>query len=180
MTRFQTIQLILQSIPAIAVLVTLLFTFRQLRLNTATYRDLHEWNRRKAAYDAVQQYRDFAENAQAVGKAFETSRNFDSIPLERVKQILDADPTLQVHLHRYLNYFEELANGIRHGILDEDVVRSSLQRVMIINESRFRYYTEHLRRNGRPRAYCELEELVERWQKEANQAASRRRTGVGA
>jgi hypothetical protein len=180
MTNFQIAQLSLQAVSVLGVLATFVFALRTLRLNVAAYRDLHDWNRRKAAHDAVGKYRDFADDGRKIGETFSSAGGFDPLPLEAVKDKIHADPTLRISIHKLFNFYEELASGVRYAVFDEGIVRDSLQTAMMQSFVRFTPYIEHLRHNGRPRAYREYELLVKRWQDEANVSPERRPTGANA
>ena len=51
----------LQGLTLVVAGIGLVFAICQLRLLTTTYNDFHEWNRRKAAQDAIEKYTDIQE-----------------------------------------------------------------------------------------------------------------------
>jgi len=178
MTTFQIAQITLQSISAIGLIVTLLLAVRTLRLNVAAYRDSHDWNRRKAAHDAVAKYRDFAEDSKKLSETFSFRDGYDPITVDTVKDKVKADPPLRINVHRLLNFFEELATGIKHGVFDEEVVKSSLQTTISQSYTRFSLYVDHLRHNGRPRAFVECQAMVDRWRADSLSQPARSPTGA--
>lgn len=176
MTTFQTVQLSLQAVSACAVVIALTFTARQIRLLAANYRDLHEWNRRKAAQDASEKWGDFAEDAIRLSEAFHFDKHHHVANLETIVELFGANKTLEASLHRILNYLETLAIGVRNGVFDEEIIKFGFRLIMPRTLRRYGPYVDH-RRDKVGQVWIELSELVQRWEKDENTRSARTLTG---
>jgi hypothetical protein len=95
-----------------------IYTTRQLKLLRITYRDLHDWNRRKAAQDAIDNMQGIADDTPLLDDKFKIMERNDPIPLVQIRQECEADSHVRTVLHRRLNYFESLAVGVNQAVLD--------------------------------------------------------------
>ena len=177
------IRTIAQVCQLVVVAIGLALTVNQIRILSAQYRDLHEWNRRKAAQDAVLSFLDLAENNKLINQAFDYPQKNDPFPVERVQEECEKMPELRVALHSLLNYFESVAWGIRHRVYDEDLVRDSMASAMNLTCYRFGPYIEHKANHGQSDAWSETRACVAKWKREIEARATqlvRNPTGNGA
>ena len=142
----------------------LYLTVRQLVLLTRSYRDLHDWNRRKAAQDAVKHFiMSQKDNIIILDDAFSIMSSKDPIPLETVQKKCKESPAVRSALHSRLNYFEHLAIGVREGVLDESVIRRAFEPMFKRSVRQFKPYIEHRRATGSRNAFMDLEALITEW-----------------
>ena len=165
------------------VAVGLVLTINQIRIFSAQYRDLHEWNRRKAAQDAVQAFLNLAESNKLINQAFDYMQKNDPYAIERVNEECERTPELRVALTSLLNYFEMIAWGVRHSVYDEDLIRDSMASAMTLTCHRFGPYIAHKANHGQPDAWSEARACVAKWKREVEARATqlvRNPTGNGA
>lgn len=157
-------RLLLQAVSTVAVVIALLFTARQIRIASSTYHDLHEWNRRKAAQDAISEYRLLSEDVVLLDRAFKTLSASKPLSLQQILEAFEADARVRVSVHKLLNYFENLANGIRHHVLNEQIIKSYFRTNMAMYFREFEAYIRYERGSGFARVWLELEETIRRWE----------------
>ncbi len=173
----ETTKVILQTVALFAVLVGLL----QLRLLRLSYVDLHDWNRRKAAQDAVDSVEHIAADTPLLDCKFQTMGKHDPIPLQKILDACESTVEVQTAIHRRLNWFESLAGGVKQGVFDEEVIRDAYERVFRNTYSQFSEYIRHRRNSDSYDAWSEFGHVIERWDQE-NKANNppRKATGVGS
>jgi len=121
-------------------------TTGQLDLLKKSYVDQHEWNRRKAAQDAIENtQKSIGEDAPLLNDKFQIMTSYDTIPLQRIRDECDADPKVRMAIHRRLNTFETLALGVQLGVYDEDVLKAAYKEVFRRTLNRFTEYINHRR-----------------------------------
>jgi hypothetical protein len=164
MTSHQILQLLLQFFTLGAVISGLVYSGYQLKLLRRQYHDLHEWNRRKAAQDAIDFFVNLAEGNKLINEVFNFLESNDPISLVRVQDECTKHAELRSAIHRLLNFLEGLAIGTRHAVLDESLIRDAFIGVMDIVLLQFSEYIQHRRRHSRSDAWEELETTVKHWQ----------------
>jgi hypothetical protein len=178
MSNVQLAQLVVQCVSALMVLLGLLFTSRQLRLLRKTYVDLHDWNRRKAAQDASHEWQGYADDAVLLENTFHFREKQGVVDLAALLATFSTDTKAQASLHRILNYFEAIANGTRNGVFDEPIIRDAFCGVFDLHAQRFGAYIDHRRSHGAPKAWIEMEDLSQKWQREDRSRVARASTGA--
>jgi len=169
--------MLLQCVTTVAVVVGLILTLRQIRLLRISYRDLHDWNRRKAAHDAASAWAQFAEDTAKLESCFHFSDGIDAVSLEDTKTAFARDPLAQASLHRKLNYLESVASGVNHRVLDDDVIRSAFFTVLRKNLHRFASYIAD-RREKSPELWVDVRDLAAKWDADDQHRRERDRTGT--
>lgn len=89
--------------------------------------------------------------------------NKHSIPIKKIKEAMEVDSQVIVHLSRLLNYYEAIAIGIENNIYDESLVKSTRRGAMVRTFISFEEYIGFDRREGNPMAYIKYEALVNKW-----------------
>ena len=169
----------LQGITLLIASLGVWLTVRQLGLLTASYRDLHEWNRRKAAYDALENFvKEVSPDIPLLEQHFKILTSNDEIPLNEIQKKIDGDPNLRGALHKRLNCFEALAVAVYEGVLDERVIKSSLEPAFKRAMSQFRAYINHRRANGYPTGWIILEQISDKWKQPEHRLPLRPLTGT--
>jgi len=170
----------LQIVTILVAVIGIGIAIHQLRLLYFTYRDLHDWNRRKAALDAVEKVvNELAEDTPLLEENFQIMVKSDEIPIEQVRQKCDTNPKVRTALHRRLNYLECLAIGVDQGVLDEMVIEKAFEPVYNRTVTQFKRYLEHRRNTGFADAWVILERLSLKWQDKKRSHAVRQPTGGG-
>ena len=142
------------------------YAAKQMRAN-------HDWNRRKAAQDATMLLTQLVPDIEVLDDALGHSTLRDPIPLERITTAIEENPRLLRALHRYLNYYEALARGVRQAIYDERIIKVTCRGIMRQNWVQFEQYIAHRRNSGSPKAWTELEDLLNKWQAEEHEEPMR-------
>ena len=179
MPTHDTIRTALQALQLVAFLGGFIFTIRHLRILSHQYRDLHDWNRRKASQDALDAWVEMAGTSNLINDAFNFLEHNDPLPLTLIQEKYGASPELRAAIHRLLNFFEGLAVGVKHGVYDEALIKTAFATVMEHVLFQFRDYTESRRRSGQSDSWLEAETLVSQWQAQSHPpAAPRPQTGA--
>jgi hypothetical protein len=161
-----TIKLILQAATLVTLVIGLWLTIRQLRLLKDSYVEQHDWNRRKAAQDAIESslLRISEDTALLEAKFKIRTGTPDPISLKEIQEECK-DPAVEEALRRRLNTLEGLAVGVNQGTLDEEIVKAGFESIFKRTHSFFKEYIEH-RRHYIARAYRDFEILYESWEPE--------------
>src|SRR5215472_8269951 len=164
----------LQGLTLVVAGIGLVFAICQLRLLTTTYNDFHEWNRRKAAQDAIEKYTDIQEYYPLLNAKSRIMEFFDPVSLDLIRKECEVDSSLRPTLHRVLNYFEALAVGCGQGVYDEQVVGNAFKAVFIRTLKQFEAYIGHRRSAGAIGAWSQFEQLAKKWRSEEEEKVERR------
>lgn len=176
----ESFKVILQIITILIAGVGISIAIYQLRLLRVTYCDFHDWNRRKAALEAVNKvFTAVAGDTPLLQDKFQILSSSDEIPLDRVRHECETDPKVRAALHRRLNFLEGLAIGIDQKVLDEMVVQKAFEPVCIKTVCQFKKYIEHRRNTGSQDAWKDLDDLCVKWQEAKTKSPKRLPTGVG-
>lgn len=167
----ETIKVILQAATLLSVIVGLGFTYRQLGLLKdqlslfgVSYEDVHDWNRRKAAQEAIDDMVPrLSTDTPLLDEKFKILTKHDRIPLDDISKEFGNDYLVRGALNRRLNYFESLAAGAHQGVFDEEVIKNSYQQLIKITLNQFSEYISHLRTNGYDEFCLDIEGMTERW-----------------
>lgn len=171
----ETTKVVLQAAALIVLLVGLLLTIRQIRLLRLSYVDLHDWNRRKAAQDAVDNVEHIAADTPLLDGKFQIMSKNDPIALKSILGACESTVEVQTAIHRRLNWFESLAGGVKQGVFDEEVIKDAYQRVFRSTHRQFSEYIDHRRNADSYDAWSEFGDMIERWDQEDKASASRRK-----
>jgi hypothetical protein len=164
-----TIRLSVQIATFAILLIGLWLTLRQLRLLRKSYVDQHEWNRRKAAQDAIENtQKAIGEDTFLLDAKFKIMTSYDTIPRTQILDECDADPKVRIAIHRRLNTFEILALGVKKGVYDEDVLKAAYKEVFRRTLNRFREYIEQRRNLETDLLWAQFEKLTQDWGQQAS------------
>lgn len=178
--NIETTKVILQAATLLAVILGLSLTIYQLHLFRMSYADLHDWNRRKAAQEAIDDMVPRITNdTPLLNRKFEILTKNDPIKLELIEKECSKDDDLRLAIHKRLNYFESLAAGVQQGVFDEEVIKNSYRHLFANTFSQFSEYINHTRSNGFREMWSDLEDMTERWKKEDEAKSPRATTGSG-
>ena len=160
----ETIKVLLQAATLITVLAGLGFTYWQVRLFRISHEDLHDWNRRQAAQEAIDEMVPRLSNdIPLIDEKFQILTNHDRIPLDTIIKECENGPAVRGALNRRLNYFESLAAGVHQGVFDEEVIKNAYQQLIKITLNQFSEYIDHLRGRGYSAFCLDIEGMTERW-----------------
>lgn len=180
LATIEIVKLSLQGLTLIAVVAGLFLTIRQLRILGQTYVDFHDWNRRKAAQEAIETVRTLAEDTPLLDEKFQIMTTNDTIPREQVTNACDESGAVRSALHKRLNHFEQIAIGVEQKVLDEQVIKSAYKTMFQRTIVQFKEYIVHRRNRGNRSAYLVMETLSNRWTAEEQRSQPREQTGRGA
>ena len=125
----------------------------------------HAWHRQIAAQEALAQY-STSVYLSRLAKEFnylEIGRSA-CVDLDLVEERFKAEPDLRQDLHALLNFYESLARGVIQGLYDEDVIKAARKGAMERAYTGFKCYIDARRKTGSPKAWLDLQVLIERWE----------------
>jgi hypothetical protein len=153
---------VLQALTLVAVIIGLYLTIRQLKLLTQTHVNNHDWNRRRAAVEAID-VSVLANDLPLLDEKFKIMSQGDPIPLDKIIQECNASAAVRAAVHRRLNYLEVLALGVIHRVFDEDIVKASQKTTFQRTVRQFGNYINHRRTAGMTGVWKDLEDVDDRW-----------------
>lgn len=138
---------------------------KALEYSAKTHNADHEWHRKIAAQEALAQY----SSSVALSSLEKHFRYLEigkkgCIEREVINKKLASVPDLRQDLHKLLNYYESLARGVHLGLYDDEVIRIGRRGSMERAFKAFECYILDRRESGSPRAWCEFEKLITKWQ----------------
>ncbi|MES2387819.1 MAG: DUF4760 domain-containing protein [Bacteroidota bacterium] len=155
----------LQLVTRIAVIVGLFFTARQIKNTIKIHKDNLNWNKRKAAQDAL-----LSNNQNDIVGKLRESIDYNNITnplsLEVINQKISEDREIQNSIQRLLDMYEAFSRGILQSIYDEEVIKNARKNSMIRAWNIFQVYIKDRREKINKSAWCEFESLVNRWKHE--------------
>ena len=175
MTNYEILSLIISSLGTLFVGISLIYIAKQVKVLIASHSDNHEWNRRIETQNAISKIRDI--NTDPLNDKFGYVNRREPIPLEEVNNAFSENPSLQLTLHKLLNYYEGLSNGVFLGTYDEDTIKANRKGAMEREFIRFKNYIQYRRDQGSPTAWSGYERLIEKWRREAILSTDKEKTG---
>ena len=175
MTDFEIYSLFITGISASFLGVSLILVAKQLRLIIASHNDNHEWNRRIESHKAIHRIGQL--DTDSLNHEFGYVNRRKPIPLKEIEKIFQEKPSVQLVLHKLLNIYEEISNGIFLGTYDEKTIKSIQKSPMEREIVRFREYIQQRRDEGSTRAWIAYERLVNEWKHEDLAVLERDKTG---
>ena len=123
------------------------------------------WNQQIAAQSALSEYGTSVELSLLQEKFdYLSIGQVGTIPLDKILNEIEADPNVRTDLHKLLNYYEKIARGVLQGLYDGEVVKAARRGAMTRALRGFASYVDHRREVGSPKAWCDLQTLVEEWE----------------
>lgn len=175
MSIYETLSLAVASISALFVGASLVYLARQIKLFIAVHADNHEWNRRVETQHALEIIREL--KTDSLNERFGYVNRKEPINLEEIKTAFKDDHSLQLLLHKLLNLYEGLANGIFLGTYDEPSIKANRKGPMEREIIRFKYYIEYRRHQTSKTAWVAYERLIKKWDDESLKGSDREPTG---
>ncbi len=175
MSLYEWLNLKITSISALCVAGSLFYLAQQIRLFIKAHQDNHDWNRRIETQHALNKVREL--NTDALNIEFGFTNRKSPIPLDEILAAFEKDIILQQHLHRLLNFYEGLANGIFSGIYDEKIIKVNRYSPMKKEFTRCQYYIDHRRKESNRTAWSGYERLMRKWEQDHTRSGDLEPTG---
>ena len=164
MSNYEIASLLILSISALFVGITLLFLSKQIKIFILAHADNHDWNRRIETQHALDNIREI--NTDSLNKKFGYVNRKNPIPVHEIVQAFEEDHALQLLLHKLLNFYEGLANGVFLGMYDEVSIKENRKGPMEREFIRFKLYIDHRRNESSQTAWIAYERLIKKWNEE--------------
>ena len=175
MSIYEIATLVVMTISAVFVGVSLIYLAKQIKLFVAAHADNHEWNRRIETQKALDNVREI--NTGALNEKFGYANRKDPIPLEDILSAFEENHTLQLLLNKLLNFYEGLANGVFMGIYDEASIKANRKGAMEREFIRCKNYIEYRRHQSSKTVWIAYERLIKKWDEELLKSEDRSQTG---
>lgn len=159
------------------MLLGLYLTLRQIRLLTDSYKDLHDWNRRKAAQDAADDVEHTTKDTPLLDETLEITTRRETIPLKTIQEEIEKNSELRRAINRRLNFYEGLAAGIHQRVFDEGVIRHAYENLFRRTHIQFKEYIDHRRNVGDKETWENFIKTTEKWNEKED--SPRAPTGSG-
>ncbi len=176
MVSYELAKLIISATSLIFIGATLIYTGRQIKLLIKSHADNHEWNRRIATQQALNELRKV--NVDDLNEKFGYINRHQPIPLAEVLAAFEENIALQMKCHQLLNYYEGTATAIFLGIYDELTVKISRKGAMERTFTNFKEYIEYRRNQTNNTVWIEYEKLINKWHSELRNRGEREPTGT--
>ncbi len=159
------VAILIQLVTVLLLGYTCLMAKRQVNAVYETLKANHEWNRRKAAQDALLQRPQRVSNSKLLDETFRyLDTTSDQFPLEVVKEACQKNPEVKRALHSFLNYYEGLARGVQQEVYDDEVVRIACRGIMKRTLERYRgYIADRRKMSPHKEAWTQMEKLCKKW-----------------
>ncbi len=175
MSTYEILSLVVSGISALFIGISLIYLAWQIKLFISAHADNHEWNRRIETQHAISKIREL--DTDLLNEKFGYVNRQEPIPLTEVQEAFHENPSLQLMLHKLLNHYEGLANGVFLGTYDEATIKANRKGTMEREFSRFKHYIQYRRDQGNKTAWCSFERLIKKWHEESISSLDREPTG---
>lgn len=175
MNNYEIASLCITSLSALFVGLSLIYLSKQIKLVISAHADNHEWNRRIETQNALDRIREV--DTSPLNERFQNANRKEPISLQEILGAFESDLSLQLILHKLLNYYEGLANGYYLGTYDEASIKANRRGPMEKELVLFKNYIEYRRRQSNPRAWIDYERLINKWHQETLGDNDREQTG---
>ncbi|WP_089727287.1 DUF4760 domain-containing protein [Candidatus Thiosymbion oneisti] len=165
MTNYEIANLSIMAASALFVSISLIYLSRQLKLFVAAHADNHKWNRCIETQRALGKTREI--NMDALNDRFGFVNRKDPIPPNEILDAFNDDYSLQLILHKLLNFYEGLAIGVFMGIYDVEVIKAHRRGAMERTFVNFKNYIEHRRNQISKTLWTAYERLIKKWEDES-------------
>lgn len=167
-------------ISLLLLIVSVLYTGRQLKLLRLTHADNHDWNRRKSAQDLTMELNNLLNDMEELHKKLKVINRVEPILLDEISVAISEDSSIQLKIHRVLNIYSSVARGVLNGVYDRDVIASARRAAMIKTYDSFSSYISNRRKEGIPTLWNDYESLVNQWKSDETEQKSRKQTGLNS
>jgi len=174
-STYELLTLSITTLSAVFVGVSLIYLAKQINLVRSAHADNHEWNRRIETQHALDKVREI--NTDALNKKFGYVNRREPISLDDILTAFEEDHTLQLLLHKLLNFYEGISNGVFLGSYDEVTIKANRKSPMEIELIRFKHYIEYRRHQSNKSAWVAYERLINKWNDELIRGSDREKTG---
>jgi hypothetical protein len=161
MSLYEWLNLTIMAISALCVAGSLFYLAKQVRLFSKAHQDNHDWNRRVETQHALGKIREI--NTDSLNMKFGFANRKSPIPLQEILDAFEEEPNLQLHLHKLLNFYEGLANGIFSKVYDEKIIKVNRLSPMERDIIRCRYYIDYRRNESSRTTWSGYQRLMEKW-----------------
>lgn len=158
-------EIIIQFVSALAVVASVIYLAKQVKIAAITHKQNHEWYRRIETKKALDSYNRL-EAVTLLNEAFDYMSKKHAIDLNEIQTKISEDKNIRVHLMRLLNFYEGLANGVDMGIYEEVIIRETRRGNMIRTYEAFGDFIGYHRRENNERAFIKYGAIVKKWQQE--------------
>ncbi|MEL6721853.1 MAG: DUF4760 domain-containing protein [Pseudomonadota bacterium] len=162
MNLYEWLNLTIMAISVLCVAGSLFYLAKQVQLFSKANQDNHDWRRRIATQHVLDEDRKL--NTDGLNIKFGFANRKSPIPLEEMLRAFKEEPSLQMDLHKLLNSYEGLANGVFFGTYDEKIIKVNRSSSMQKEFTRCRYYIDHRRNETSRTAWSGYQKLIEKWQ----------------
>lgn len=128
--------------------------------------DQHKWYRRDKALSYSNIYHPKVQETKFVlEEAFNLVTRCDAIPIEEIKQKIEKDKSIKLHLNYILTYYENIGIACFNGIADEDILYDMMRNTLIsYNKKLFNYMDYRRKEAGNPRLWEHFDGISNRWE----------------
>jgi hypothetical protein len=154
-------------LPFSICLLSVVFSFIAFQLTQIVKikREALQWNHYIKSQNALEKIR-FLKVAE-LNAILHNQKKIEPIPLDIIKEELEKNNNLEQQLIVILNGYEAIAIGIKLGIYDELVIKTSRCSNMDRTFIKLQNYINHRRSFTSPGTFYEYEMLVLKWRKES-------------
>jgi Fe-S-cluster containining protein len=126
-------------------------------------RQNHDWNRRHTTQEFLRGIIDY--NLHDLNVNFNFTYRKDTIKMSEIEEKLKQDPSIKSKINDALNYYELVCVGLKNGVLDEVMVRDSIESAI---KQTYRVFTEYIENMQKvtPKAFIILEQTATKWNAE--------------
>ena len=164
------IQLTILIVIGISVLIAL----KQLR-------DQHEWYRREKALSYSNLYHsELRKTKDILEETFDIVSRNDSIPLNDIKNKINADKKLRLELNYLLTYYENVGLACFNKIADEDILFDLMANTLVSFRKKLGNYIDFRREEAHnPRLWNNFEDIAIEWENRLNKSRVHKKPKLG-
>lgn len=161
MTEFEQYSLITQVIGIFAVVITILYASRQIKISKNIHKETLDWNRKTTTENALNNRQD-KELRLFLTKRFKSyvEKGILVIPLAEIQSAISSDINVQLEIHSYLNKYERISRGIKNNLYDREMIVETMKYIIVKVYFNYKEYIEHRREVANKNAWKNFELLA--------------------
>ncbi|WP_118974209.1 DUF4760 domain-containing protein [Taibaiella koreensis] len=161
MKTFEIWSLAIQIVGILAVVVTILYASKQIRINKNIHKETLEWNRKTVTENELNNRHD-KEIRSFLTKKFQAyvEKGICKIPLVKIQDAIRDEIDIQLQIHSYLNRYERISRGIKNGLYDRAMIISAMKYVIVKVYFNYEDYIEYRRTIANKNSWKHFESLA--------------------
>lgn len=161
MTKFEQLSLLIQLLGTIAVVFTILYASRQIKISKNIHKETLDWSRKNITESELSNRYD-KELRLFLVKKFQpyVEKGIIKIPITEIQNAIKEDINVQLQIHSYLNKYERISRGIKNELYDKSIIIDAMKYIIVKVYFNYSEYIKYRREISNKNSWKNFEHLA--------------------